>query len=165
MRRSCCRPTHLPTEGLPRMLGDKKYRSVGFCHMLILDAAATEMDSSDVLEGNRLPRAEWTGSASCPLPCKLWRHASPSCSTQGLSMIGLLVLAVPWDLGLLPLTWLRVLTTFLLSESVPTQFFLFSLFSQVLDRGSKISPCPLLFSFCLLTRKVNPPSLACQILP
>lgn len=52
------------------MLGDKDHRSVDFCHMLLLDVAAMEMHSSDVLQGSLLPGAELIGSASCPLPCE-----------------------------------------------------------------------------------------------
>lgn len=48
------------------MLGDKEHHSVDFCHVLTLDVVATEMHSSDVLQGSLLPGAELTGSASCP---------------------------------------------------------------------------------------------------
>lgn len=144
------------------MLGDKGNHFIDLCCILILDGAAMEMHSSD-LQGSELPGTELTGGPSCPH--HLWRSAFPSCSTQWLNVIGLLVLALRLKTTVFDLAdnfsqVLCCMKTFLLNSS-----FSISFTNIRLDLKSKVSFCLLLFSFCLLTRNVKLPNLSCQAQP
>lgn len=126
-----------------------------------------EMHSSDLLEERLLLGAEMAGSPSCSPPCELWFHAFPGFFSQWLSMVGLLVPAIPWDLGLLPLTGLRISLNCPATWGPSYLIFPFLYFFTGIrpDLWPEISFCLFLFPSCLLTETVNTPKFACQILP
>lgn len=66
MRESCSRPTYFLLEELPDWLGDQGHHSIDLCCMLILDVAAIELHSSDLLQESLLPGPELIGSPIFP---------------------------------------------------------------------------------------------------
>ena len=145
------------------MPGDKGHHFTDFPCILIFDVAAMEVHSSDLPHGRALPGTELTGGPSCPHD--EWRHASPSCSTRWLNVVGLLVLALRLKTTLFDLADNFSQVLWCLRASLLNSSFSISFTSIRLDLKSKVSFCLLLFSICLLTRNVKPPDLACQALP